>query len=147
MYKRLTGLNWVLRTTIMTPVKPQISKYQAEKSCQVVFDALRRLHSGAFVKQDNSSVLASVLYVCNTSSIVIAHGLFDKKESMASKIMSQIILKLQINCRLSIYRLVTVWSSCKLRNYVKRLKLDVFSSIQWDKKKYAQSKNYTYTDR
>jgi hypothetical protein len=31
--QKLTSLNLVLRATNMTPVKPQISKFQAEKSC------------------------------------------------------------------------------------------------------------------
>ena len=31
---KLTSLNVMLRTTIMTPVKPQISKFKAEKFCQ-----------------------------------------------------------------------------------------------------------------
>ena len=35
MYKNLPVSNLVLRTTKMTPVKPQISKFKAEKSCQV----------------------------------------------------------------------------------------------------------------
>ena len=38
--QKLTSLNLVLRTTIMTPVKPQISKFKAEKSCQVGFKFL-----------------------------------------------------------------------------------------------------------
>jgi hypothetical protein len=33
----------VLTTTIMTRVKPQISKFQAEKSGQVNFNVLRRV--------------------------------------------------------------------------------------------------------
>ena len=33
--QKLTNLNLVLRTTITTPVKPQISKFTADKSCQV----------------------------------------------------------------------------------------------------------------
>jgi hypothetical protein len=48
--KKLTSLNLVLRATIMTPAKPQISKLQAEKSCQVgfnVFNVLQRLYSHA----------------------------------------------------------------------------------------------------
>jgi hypothetical protein len=35
--QKLTSLNSVSRTTNMTPVKPQISQYQAEKSCQFKF--------------------------------------------------------------------------------------------------------------
>ena len=35
MYKKLSSFNVVLRTTIMTHVKPQISKFKSEKSCQV----------------------------------------------------------------------------------------------------------------
>ena len=45
MYKNLPVLNLVLRTTKMTPVKPQISKFKAEKSCQVGFHVLQRLYS------------------------------------------------------------------------------------------------------
>jgi hypothetical protein len=41
--QKLTSLNLMLRTTIMTPVNPQISKFQAGKSCQVGFNVLRRL--------------------------------------------------------------------------------------------------------
>ena len=40
-----TSLNLALRRTIMTPVKPQISKFKAEKSCQVGFNVSRRLYS------------------------------------------------------------------------------------------------------
>jgi hypothetical protein len=32
----------------MTRVKPQISKFQVDKSCQVGFNVLRRLYSRAF---------------------------------------------------------------------------------------------------
>jgi hypothetical protein len=41
--QKLASLNLVLRMTIMTPVKPQISKCQAEKSCQVGFNVLQWL--------------------------------------------------------------------------------------------------------
>jgi hypothetical protein len=60
----------------MTPVKPPISKFQAEKSCQVDFNKLRRLYSQASVKRVKSSIHASVLYVCNRLSVEIAHGQF-----------------------------------------------------------------------
>jgi hypothetical protein len=43
--QQLTSLNLVLRTTIMTPVKPQISKFKAEKHFQKGFNVLRRLYS------------------------------------------------------------------------------------------------------
>jgi hypothetical protein len=33
--QKLASLGWVLRTTIMTPVKPQISKLETENSYQV----------------------------------------------------------------------------------------------------------------
>jgi hypothetical protein len=54
--KYLTVQTLVLRTTIMTPVKPQISKFQADKSCQVDFNVLRRLYSSASVRRVKSSV-------------------------------------------------------------------------------------------
>jgi hypothetical protein len=60
----LTSLNLVLRTTIMTPIKLQISKFQPEKSCHVGFIVLQRLYSRAFVTGVKSSVLDSVLSVC-----------------------------------------------------------------------------------
>ena len=62
--QKLTSLNLVLRTTIMTPVKPQISKFKAEKSCQVGFNVSRRLYSWAFFKRVKSFVHVSVLSVC-----------------------------------------------------------------------------------
>ena len=49
--KTLIRFNSVLRTTLMTPVKPQISKLNADKLCQVGFNVLRRLYSRAFVER------------------------------------------------------------------------------------------------
>lgn len=46
MYKKAYQFDLiVLRTTSMTPVKLQIKKVQAEKSCQLVINELRRLYS------------------------------------------------------------------------------------------------------
>ena len=45
----LTSLYSVLRTTIVTPVKPQISKFKAEKSYLEGFNMLRRFYSLVFV--------------------------------------------------------------------------------------------------
>ena len=53
----------------MTPVKPQISKFQAEESCQVNFNVLRRFYSRAFVERVKSSVHVSVLSVCIANSL------------------------------------------------------------------------------
>ena len=49
---------------IMTPVKPQISKFKAEKSCQVGFNVLWQLYSWASIKRVKSSVHVSVSSVC-----------------------------------------------------------------------------------
>jgi hypothetical protein len=43
--QKLTSLNLLLSTTVMTPVKPQISAFKSDKSCQVGFNALQRLYS------------------------------------------------------------------------------------------------------
>ena len=74
--QKLTSLNLVLRTTKMPPVKPQISKFKAEKSCQVGFNVLRRLYSWAFVKRLKSFVHVSISFVCNILSVEIAQGVF-----------------------------------------------------------------------
>jgi hypothetical protein len=49
--QKLTSLNLPLMTTVLTPLKPQISKFQAEKSGQGDFNVLRRLYSRALVKR------------------------------------------------------------------------------------------------
>jgi hypothetical protein len=51
---KLTSFNLVLRTTIM--VKPQISKFQAEKCCQVGFNVLQHIYTQSFIKRVKSSV-------------------------------------------------------------------------------------------
>jgi hypothetical protein len=48
----------------MTPVKAQIDKFLAEKSCQVVFNVLGRLYSIAVVTRGKLFVHGSVLPVC-----------------------------------------------------------------------------------
>jgi hypothetical protein len=42
-----------VKMTNMTPVIPQISTFQAEKSCQEGFNELRRLYSRPFVNPPN----------------------------------------------------------------------------------------------
>jgi hypothetical protein len=72
-----TSLSLVFRTTNLTPAKPQISKFQVEKSGQVGFNVLRRLYSRALCQMSQFvRIHASVSYVCNTLSVEIAHGLF-----------------------------------------------------------------------
>ena len=73
--KKLTSLNLVLRTTKMTPVKPQISKFKAEKSCQVGFNVSRRLYSWAFVKRVKSFVHVNISFESNNLSVEIVQGL------------------------------------------------------------------------
>jgi hypothetical protein len=73
MYKTLPVLNLVLITTIMMPVKPRISKFKAEISCQIGFIMLRRFYSWALVKRVKSFVHVSILYECNILSVDIAH--------------------------------------------------------------------------
>jgi hypothetical protein len=48
----------------MKPVKLQILKFQAEKSCQVGFNVLQRLYLRAFVKRVKSFIHVSELSVC-----------------------------------------------------------------------------------
>ena len=60
----------------MTPVKPQISKFKAEKSCQMGFNVSRRLYSRAFFKQVKSFVRVNISFVCNVLSVEIDQGLF-----------------------------------------------------------------------
>ena len=62
--------------TIMTPVKPQILKFKAEKSCQVDHNVSRRVYWWAFLKRIKSFVHVSTSYVCNIWSVEIAQGLF-----------------------------------------------------------------------
>ena len=62
--QKLTSLNLLFSTTIMTPVKQKISQFKAEKSCQVGFNVLRRFYSWAFVKRVKSSVHVSISFVC-----------------------------------------------------------------------------------
>jgi hypothetical protein len=48
----------------MTPVKPQISKFHADKSLEMGFNMLRRLYSRAFLKRVKSFVHVCLLSVC-----------------------------------------------------------------------------------
>ena len=73
--QKLTSLNVVLRTTIMTHVKQQISKFKAEKSCQVGFNVLRQLYSWAFVKRVKSFVHVNISFESNNLSVEIVQGL------------------------------------------------------------------------
>jgi hypothetical protein len=73
---KLTSLNLMFRTTIMTHVKPQIKKFQAEKSCQVGFKLLRRLYSWKFVRWVKSFVHVSVSYASNIFRSKLPQGLF-----------------------------------------------------------------------
>ena len=55
--QKLTSLNLVLRTTKMTPVKPQISKFKAELSCQVGFNVSRRSADERFLSESSRSYM------------------------------------------------------------------------------------------
>ena len=70
------------------PIKPQISKFEAEKSYQVGFSVLRRLYSWAFVKRVNSFVHVSISFVCNILSVEIAHGLFGLNLKYSSSVLN-----------------------------------------------------------
>ena len=59
----------------MTPVKPQISKFKAEMSCQVGFNVSRRLHSWAFVKRVKSFVHVNISFESNNSTVEIVQAL------------------------------------------------------------------------
>ena len=71
----------------MTPVKPQISKCQAEKSCQVGFNVLQRLYSRAFVKRVKSFVRVSISFVCYILWVEIGQGLFGQKFKYGSSVL------------------------------------------------------------
>ena len=73
--QKLTSLNLVLRTTKLTHVKPQISKFKAEMSCQVGFNVSRRLYSWAFVKRVKSFVHVNISFESNNSTVEIVQGL------------------------------------------------------------------------
>jgi hypothetical protein len=76
--QKLISVNLVSRTTIvMTPVKPQISKFQAEKSCHVALTC----HSGSTHERllsewSRSYLLACRIYVIACRSITVANELF-----------------------------------------------------------------------
>jgi hypothetical protein len=73
----------VVRMTFITRVKLQISKFQAEKSCQVGFKMLWWLYSYAFVKRVNSSVhFAYCMYVIHCRS-KLPMDYFDQIKGMA----------------------------------------------------------------
>ena len=60
----------------MTPVKPQISKFKAEKSCQLGLNVLQRLYSRAFVKRVKLFAPVSILNVCYSLLVAVANELF-----------------------------------------------------------------------
>ena len=67
--QKLTSLNLVLRTTKMTPVKPQISKFKAEKSCQVGLTCDGgSTHERLLSESSRSYMLAFRLYVISCRS-------------------------------------------------------------------------------
>ena len=69
--QKLSSLNVVLSTTIMTPVKPQISKFKAELSRVTAVKLISVCY-----KRVMSFVHVSISFVCNILSVEIAQGLF-----------------------------------------------------------------------